>query len=270
MSSPHEPSFARRSLRFLVKGSLAVAGAVTLAPLPAHSEPLVLPQVGLGLWKSKPGEVGAAVTAALRSGYRLLDGAAAYANEQEVGDALAACLREGVCARTDLCVVSKLFNTHHVWKGDCSRPAAALAQTLEDLQLAYLDVYLMHWPVAFEQQELASIGGLRLKDGTPNPKLVMDFEYVETWGEMLKLKRQGKTRHLGVCNFDVQMLRQLMAAYPDDPPEINRARRSAPPSRHGTLTCRPVGTALTLPPPRLLSAPPPPPPLRQRWSCTRT
>ena len=61
----------------------------------------------------------------------------------------------------------------------------------------------MHWPLAFEQTDMAAIGGLRLENGTPNPKLVMEFEYLETWREMLALKRQGKARHLGVCNFTV-------------------------------------------------------------------
>ena len=176
---------------------------------------LQLPPVGLGLWKSKPGEVGEAIKVALACGYRLLDGAAAYSNEKEVGDALADCLRDGVVARGEVFVVSKLFNTHHVWHEDRSRPAAALAKTLADLRLPYLDLYLMHWPVAFEQTDLASIGGLRLKDGTPNPKLVMEFEYVETWREMLQMKRQGKVRHLGVCNFNVEMLKTLMEEFPD-------------------------------------------------------
>ena len=199
--------FARLRGSLLLKGSLAVAGCAALMPQHTHSagvpEALILPQVGLGLWKSKPGEVGEAIKTALRSGYQLLDGAAAYSNENEVGEALAECIAQGIVVRDDVIVVSKLFNTHHVWQGDRSRPAAALAKTLADLQLEYLDVYLMHWPLAFEQTDMVAIGGLRLENGTPNPKLVMEFEYLETWREMLSLKRQGKARHLGVCNFTV-------------------------------------------------------------------
>ena len=127
--------FGPRGLRgsLLLKGSLAVAGCAALMPQHTHSEALVLPQVGLGLWKSKPGEVGEAVKTALRSGYQLLDGAAAYSNEIEVGEALAECIAQGIVMRDDVIVVSKLFNTHHVWQGDRSRPAAALAKTLADL-----------------------------------------------------------------------------------------------------------------------------------------
>ena len=92
-------------------------------------------KLGLGLWKSPKGEVGAAVDAALRSGYRLLDGAAAYGNEAEVGAALAGAISAGVVAREEVFVVSKLFNTHHVWKDDRSRPEAALRKTLLEEQL---------------------------------------------------------------------------------------------------------------------------------------
>ena len=62
------------------------------------------------------------IKAALASGYRLLDGAAAYSNEKEVGEALTDCLRDGICSRGEVFVVSKLFNTHHVWHGDRTRP----------------------------------------------------------------------------------------------------------------------------------------------------
>ena len=91
-------------------------------------------------------------------------------------------------------VVSKLFNTHHVWHGDTSRPEEGLSKTLRDLQLEHLDLYLMHWPVAIEQTDLKPLGGLRLADGTPNPKLVLEMEYMDTWREMLRFKKDGRVR----------------------------------------------------------------------------
>eukprot|EP00966_Prymnesium_polylepis_P305067 7048946-Prymnesium_polylepis.1 len=186
------------------------------------AEALKLPPIGLGLWKAAPGEVHAAIKEALRSGYRLLDGAAAYGNEPEVGHAIAEAIGDGIVARDDLWVVSKLFNTHHCWRGDSSRPAEALTRTLDELGLAHVDLYLMHWPVAIEQKELGPLGGLRLKDGTPNPKLTMEFEYLDTWREMIGFKKQGRAKHLGVCNFTVEQLRALLAAFPDDKPEVNQ------------------------------------------------
>ena len=106
---------------------------------------LKLPSVGLGLWKAQPGEVHAAIREAIRCGYRLLDGAAAYANEPEVGKAITEAISEGMVAREDLWVVSKLFNTHHAWRGDTTRPAEGIAKTLGDLGLESVDLYLMHW-----------------------------------------------------------------------------------------------------------------------------
>ena len=154
----------------------------------------------------------------------MLDGAAAYGNEREVGTAIAESLKERVVAREELWIVSKLFNTHHVWDGDTSRVPLALERTLADLGVEHLDLYLMHWPVAIEQTDLAPLGGLRLADGTPNPQLTMRMEYLDTWREMLKLKKAGKVRHLGVCNFNVEQLEALFAAFPDaaDRPAVNQ------------------------------------------------
>ena len=74
-----------------------------------------MPTLGLGTFQATaPGEVGAAVTAAVKAGYRLIDCAAGYGNQAEVGEAIAELLDEGVCKREDLFVVSKLFQTHHV------------------------------------------------------------------------------------------------------------------------------------------------------------
>ena len=114
----------RRQLLRLGAASLSLGVASASVSL-ASCQELKLPPVGLGLWKSSPGEVHAAVRTALRAGYTLLDGAAAYGNEKEVGSALAAAVADGDVRREDVWVVSKLFNTHHVWQGDRTRPHAA-------------------------------------------------------------------------------------------------------------------------------------------------
>ena len=104
-----------------------------------------MPVLGLGTFlATKPGEVGAAVKAAIKAGYRLIDCAAGYGNQAEVGEAISEMIAEGVCTRSDLFIVSKLFQTHHVWDNDKSRCQETLDKTLKDLRLDYLDLFLIH------------------------------------------------------------------------------------------------------------------------------
>ena len=102
-----------------------------------------MPLVGLGTWKSKPGEVKAAVKAAVAAGYRHIDCAWIYKNEGEVGAALTELFEEGTVTREDLWITSKLWNDFHA-PGDV---ASACDKTLEALRITHLDLYLIHWPV---------------------------------------------------------------------------------------------------------------------------
>lgn len=99
-----------------------------------------IPAVGLGTWQSDPGQVKAAVAHALKSGYKHIDAAFVYGNENEVGDGLKEAFDSGI-KREDIFVTSKLWNTYH------RKPEECLDEGLKKLGLDYVDLYLVHWPV---------------------------------------------------------------------------------------------------------------------------
>lgn len=97
----------------------------------------VMPQLGLGVWQASNEEVITAIQKALEVGYRSIDTAAAYKNEEGVGKAL----KNASVNREELFITTKLWNDDH------KRPREALLDSLKKLQLDYIDLYLMHWPV---------------------------------------------------------------------------------------------------------------------------
>eukprot|EP01086_Lenisia_limosa_P000753 TRINITY_DN11331_c0_g1_i1.p1 TRINITY_DN11331_c0_g1~~TRINITY_DN11331_c0_g1_i1.p1 ORF type:complete len:156 (-),score=42.49 TRINITY_DN11331_c0_g1_i1:477-944(-) len=137
-------------------------------------------------WQSAKGEVGKAVKIALNAGYRHIDCAAIYGNEEEVGEAIGEELTKNTIKRENLWVTSKLWNTEQ--KPEKVRPACE--KTLKDLNLDYLDLYLLHWPLAFDSYEF---GETPVFDETTSIK--------ETWAEMEKLVEDGLVKHIGVSNF---------------------------------------------------------------------
>lgn len=169
-----------------------------------------LPIIGLGTWKSRPGEVREAVVTAVKAGYRHIDCARIYGNEPEVGEALQQVIAEGVVKREDLWITSKLWNDAH-FRRDV-RPA--LEQTLADLRLAYLDLYLIHWPVAIKR-------GLTFPEKADDFYSLKEIPISETWQGMEDVCRAGLTRHIGVSNFHAGRVRALLDQA-EMPPEMNQ------------------------------------------------
>ncbi|TKA63543.1 hypothetical protein B0A55_11352 [Friedmanniomyces simplex] len=154
------------------------------------SEPLTLDTIPL---------LGYAVSWAIQTGYRHIDCAAAYGNEDKVGRGIADGLLKTGLKREDLWVTSKLWNDHH----GTNAPESAIDTTLKKLGLTYLDLYHMHWPVS------------QSTFGTNT------IEYRDTWAAMGLLLEKGKTRHIGVSNFDPEQLKDLLN-HTSHPPSVHQ------------------------------------------------
>ncbi|WP_017471142.1 aldo/keto reductase [Amphibacillus jilinensis] len=138
-----------------------------------------MPWLGLGVFKVEDGdEVIHSVTKAIENGYRSIDTAAVYRNEEGVGQAI----KQSDVARDQLFITSKVWNSDQGYQSTLD----AFESTLERLQLDYLDLYLIHWPV---------------------PEL---NKYKETWRALEKLYKEGKIRAIGVSNFKESHLAELI------------------------------------------------------------
>ncbi|MFD2706120.1 aldo/keto reductase [Salibacterium lacus] len=139
---------------------------------------VTMPQLGFGVWKVPQEETESAVKKALETGYRSIDTAAFYNNEQGVGRAL----QESSIPRDELFVTTKVWNGDQGYK----RTLEAFERSLENLGLDYLDLYLIHWPTpAYD-------------------------DYVDTFKAMEKLYNDGRIKAIGVCNFEEEHLQRLL------------------------------------------------------------
>ncbi|XP_005097997.1 prostaglandin-E(2) 9-reductase [Aplysia californica] len=161
-----------------------------------------MPIIGLGTYAPLQGEeeVIEAVKSAVRAGYRHIDCAAIYRNERAVGTALKELFVMGVVKREDIFITSKLWNT-------CHRPDLVLPnleKTLDDLGVASVDLYLMHWPMAYKE------GGDMCPQDENGKTLFSDVDYVETWQAMEDCRDMGKALDIGLSSFNSKQITRLL------------------------------------------------------------
>ncbi|PIK53184.1 Aldo-keto reductase family 1 member B10 [Apostichopus japonicus] len=163
-----------------------------------------MPLLGLGTWKSKPNEVKGAVRAAIRYGYRHIDCAYEYENEKDIGETLKELFDDGTIKREDVFITTKLWGIFH--RPD--RVEYAMNLSLKALQLDYVDLYLMHSPMAF--QHAGDTVMYPPTEGNPDRVLNDDVDYLDTWKAMESLVGKGLTKSIGVSNFNTEQLGKLM------------------------------------------------------------
>ncbi|MEM7559579.1 MAG: aldo/keto reductase [Planctomycetota bacterium] len=177
-----------------------------------------MPSVGLGLWKIENAQTAEMVYEAIKQGYRHLDSACDYGNEKEAGEGIARAIGDGLCTREELWITSKLWNTFH----RAEHAPAAMEKTLTDLGLDYLDLYLVHFPIALKHVPIEERypPGWFFDPDAENPCLEADVVPIaETWQAMEALYAEGNAKHIGVCNFGTSLLRDLLS-YAKVPPTV--------------------------------------------------
>ena len=163
-----------------------------------------IPAVGLGTFGSdrfSGEEIARAVKEAISLGYRHIDCAAVYGNEHLIGESLRSVLDRGLIKREELWITSKLWNDKH--GEDDVIPACQ--QSLRDLQLDYLDLYLIHWP--FPNYHAP---GADVDSRDPHAKPYIHENYMKTWRQMEKLVEMGLVRHIGTSNMTIPKLELVL------------------------------------------------------------
>ncbi|XP_051172018.1 1,5-anhydro-D-fructose reductase-like [Leptopilina boulardi] len=161
-----------------------------------------MPAIGLGTFQSKPNEVEEAVKNAIDIGYRCIDTAFFYQNETEIGKAIRAKIQDGTIRREDIFVTTKLWNTFHKE----NQVVPACRESLKNLDLDYVDLYLMHFPIAFKE------GDELLPRDSDEKIIATDTDYIETWKGIEECSRLGLAKSIGVSNFNSEQITRLLSA----------------------------------------------------------
>jgi diketogulonate reductase-like aldo/keto reductase len=158
-----------------------------------------IPTIGLGTFDLKGEQSLPFLREAVALGYRLIDTASFYKNEADIGEAIKSILKDGLVKREDLKIITKLWNL------DKEDPETALRQSLKLLQLDYVDIYMIHWPIA----DLTQLGNT-----TKYPPLH------KTWAALEDCVKKGLCKSLAISNFNVQLILDLLS-YAEIKPVVN-------------------------------------------------
>lgn len=175
----------------------------------APDMPNTMARIGFGLWKIAQEDTADCVVEAVRAGYRHFDSAADYANEAQTGAGLARAMAEGLVRREDLWITSKLWNTFHAPE----HVEQACRKSLADLGLGYLDLYLIHFPIALEYVPIADRYPPEWLYDPDAANPVMKPARVplhQTWAAMEALVDKGLVKNIGVCNYNSALIHDLM------------------------------------------------------------
>lgn len=173
----------------------STASAKSLAQGVSLTNGFIMPVIGFGTYKLKDNEVAGPVLAALKAGYRLIDTAQVYENEKGVG----AALRQSGLPRDSICIETKVWRSSHGYE----RTMTACKQSLKKLGVNYIDLYVIHWPGCKTGWPLPK-GTMCPKDWTPA------MRDTGTWRAMEDLYFEGKVKAIGVTNYSIRHLKQLM------------------------------------------------------------
>ena len=171
-----------------------------------------IPAMGLGTWQAPETLAYTAVKQALHCGYHHIDCAAIYLNEPAIGQALGEYIKQDSSRREQLWITSKLWNSYHAPEA----VAPAVKRTLKALQLDYLDLYLIHWPVAFKTEI-----GLHSPQSGDGFISLDALPLTETWHAMEALVTEGLVKYIGVSNVSSSKLQTILDAA-TIPPIVNQ------------------------------------------------
>uniref|UniRef100_A0A5B7B264 Putative NADP-dependent D-sorbitol-6-phosphate dehydrogenase-like n=1 Tax=Davidia involucrata TaxID=16924 RepID=A0A5B7B264_DAVIN len=172
-----------------------------------------MPIIGLGVWRMDGKDIKDLLINAIKIGYRHFDCAADYLNEAEVGEALAEAFQTGLVKREDLFITTKLWNSDH------GHVLEACKDSLKKLRLDYLDLYLVHFPIATRHTGVGTTGSALGEDGVLDIDTTISLE--TTWHAMEELVSMSLVRSIGISNYDIFLTRDCLA-YAKVKPAVNQ------------------------------------------------